>query len=59
MMRKRAQALGRGCNIASPSTAGEVLCFKWANTVHNVASESYGFSYVARLPGNKVGINIG
>ena len=59
MMRKRAQALGRGCNIASPSTAGEVLCFKWADTVHNVASESYGFSCVARLPGNKVGINIG
>ena len=37
---------------------GEVLCFKWAKMVHNVASESYGFSCVAKLPGNKVGINI-
>ena len=39
--------------------AGEVLCFKWAKTVYNVASESYGFSCVAELPGNKVGIHIG
>ena len=39
--------------------AGEVLCFKWAKAVHNAASKSYGFSCVARLPGSKVGINIG
>ena len=38
--------------------AGEVLCFKCANTVHNVASESYGLSRVAKIPGNKVVISI-
>ena len=26
---------------------------------HNAASESYGFSCVTNLPGNKVGINVG
>ena len=39
--------------------ASQVLCFKWAKTVHNVAKESYAFSCVAKLPGNKVGIHIG
>ena len=39
--------------------AGEVLCFKLAKVVHNAANESYGFSCVAKLPWNKVGINIG
>ena len=33
--------------------------FKWAKTVHSVASESYGFSCVDKLLGNKVDINIG
>ena len=37
----------------------EVLCFKFAKTVHNVTNESYGFSSVAKFPENKVGINIG
>ena len=38
--------------------AGEVLCFKLANTVHYVASESYGLFRVAKIPENKVGISI-
>ena len=38
--------------------ASEVLCFKWAKAVHNVAKESYAISCVANLPGNKVGIHI-
>ena len=43
---------------ASPSMAGEVLCFKRSIKVHDVASELYGLSRVAKLPGNRVGINI-
>ena len=43
---------------APPSMASEVLCFKSANAVHIEARESYGFSLVAKSPGNKVGINI-
>ena len=39
--------------------ASEVLSFKCEKAIHTVASESYGFSCVARLPGNKVGVNIG
>ena len=42
-----------------PSMAGKVLCFKCANTAHNVASESYGLFRLAKLPGNRVGISIG
>ena len=37
---------------APPSMAGEVLCFRLANAVHIEAKESYGFSRVARSPGN-------
>ena len=44
---------------APPSMAGEVLCFKSGNAVHIEARESYGFSLVAKSPGNRVGINIG
>ena len=44
---------------APPSMAGEVLCFRLANAVHIEARESYGFSRVARSPGNKVGMSIG
>ena len=36
-----------------------MLCFKLANTVHNVESESYNLSRVATLPGNRVGIGTG
>ena len=36
----------------------EVLCFKRANIVHDVASELYGLFRVAKLPGNRVGISI-
>ena len=36
--------------------AGEVLCFKRANIVHDVASEIYGLFRVTKLPGNRVGI---
>ena len=35
-----------------------MLCFKSANAVHMEARESYGFSLVAKSPGNRVGINI-
>ena len=44
---------------APPSMAGEVLCFKPANAVHNKARESYGFSLVAKSRGSRVRINIG
>ena len=44
---------------APPSMAGEVLCFKSANAVHIEARELYGFSLVAKSPGNRIGINIG
>ena len=44
---------------ASPSMAGDVLCFKLANAAHIVAKESWGFSLVAKSPGNSVGINVG
>ena len=44
---------------APPSMAGGVLCFRLANAVHIEAKESYGFSRVARSPGNKVGMSIG
>ena len=44
---------------APPSMADEVLCLKSANAVHIEARESYGFSLVAKSPGNRVGINIG
>ena len=44
---------------APPSMAGKVLCFKLANAVHIKARESYGFSRVARSPGNRVGMRIG
>ena len=44
---------------APPSMAGKVLCFKLANEVHIEARESYGFSRVARSPGNRVGMSIG
>ena len=39
--------------------AGDVLCFKSENAVHIEANEAYGFSLVARSPGNRVGINVG
>ena len=39
--------------------AGEALCFRLANTVYNVASESQGLSCEAQISGNKVGISIG
>ena len=38
---------------------GDVLCFKSENVVHIEANEAYGFSLVARSPGNRVGINVG
>ena len=38
--------------------AGEVLYFKRANIVHDVASELYGLFRVTKLPGNRVGIGI-
>ena len=38
--------------------AGEVLCFKRANIVHDFASELYGLVRVTKLPGNRVGISI-
>ena len=43
---------------APPSMAGKVLRFKSANAVHIEARESYGFSLVAKSPGNRVGISI-
>ena len=43
---------------ASTLMAAEVLCFKRANTVHDVASEFGGLFRVAKLPGNRVGISI-
>ena len=52
LVRIRTQVLVSGEN-ASPSMAGEVLYFKCANTVHNVASESYGLSRVAKIPGKE------
>ena len=42
---------------APPSMAGEVLCFKSANAVYIEARESYGFSLVAKSPGNRFGID--
>ena len=44
---------------APPSMAGGVLCFKSVNAVHIEARKSYGFSLVAKSPGNRVVINIG
>ena len=44
---------------ASPSMAGDVLCFRSPNAVHIEARETYGFSLVAKSPGNRVGINMG
>ena len=44
---------------ASPSMAGEVLCFKLANVVHIEARELYGFSRVAKYSENRVGMSIG
>ena len=44
---------------ASPSMTGDVLCFKSPDAVHIEARGTYGFSLVAKSPGNKVGINMG
>ena len=44
---------------ASLSMAGDILCFKSPNVVHIEARETYGFSLVAKSPGNRVGINMG
>ena len=44
---------------APPSMACEVLCLIFVNAVDIEARESYGFSLVARSPGNKVGMSIG
>ena len=44
---------------ASPSMTGDILCFKSPNAVHIEAKGTYGFSLVAKSPGNKVGINMG
>ena len=44
---------------APPSMVGKVLCFKSANTAYVEARESYGFSQVAKSPGNRVDNNIG
>ena len=38
--------------------AGEGLCFKRANIVHDVASELYGLFRVTKLPRNRIGIGI-
>ena len=52
------ETCGAGAKVL-PSMAGEVLCFKSANAVHIEARESYGFSQIAKYPGNRVGISVG
>ena len=44
---------------ASPSMSGDILCFKSSNAAHIEARVTYGFSLVAKSPGNRVGINMG
>ena len=44
---------------APPSMAGDVLCFRSANAVHIEGREIYGFSLLAKSPGNRVGIKMG
>ena len=44
---------------ASPSMAGDILCFKSPNEVHIQARVSYGFCLVTKSLGNSVGINMG
>ena len=43
----------------SPSMTGGILCLKSPNAVHIEARVTYGFSLVAKSPGNRVRINMG
>ena len=44
---------------ASPSMAGDILCFKSPNAVHIETRVTCGFSLVVKSSGNRVGINMG
>ena len=55
-MRARSlQSCGKSVTVNGWRSAVLQMC----NTVYNEANESYGFSRVAQLPGNKADINIG